>query len=93
VHRADNLPPSCDDCLRNYGSISLLEPSRPAQACNGIAVPKHNLKVNRNGLVGAVTRVWVGGAGFRIPTGARDYFLHIVQAVSGVKQLGFGVED
>jgi len=31
------LPPSCADCLD--GSLILLEPSGPAQACNGIALP------------------------------------------------------
>jgi hypothetical protein len=87
------LPPSYADCLRNYGSISLLEPSKPVQACNVIALRKDRLKVNRNGLVGAVTRVWVGRAGFRIPTGAKDfYFLQTVQTVSGVKELGLGID-
>ena len=78
------LPSSCADCLGNYGSVNLLEPSRPVQACNGIASPKHNLKVNRNGLVGAMIKVWVGRAGFRIPTGARDF--HFLQTVSGIKK-------
>ena len=31
------LPPSCADCLE----INLLEPSRPVQARNGIALPLH----------------------------------------------------
>jgi len=34
--RLTNLPPSCASCLE-IGSLNLLEPSGPAQACNGIA--------------------------------------------------------
>jgi len=68
-----------------------MEPSRPVQACNWIASPKHNLKVNRNGLVGAVTEVWVGRAGFRITTEARDFF-RPSKPFPGLKQLGLGVD-
>ena len=32
------LPPSCADCLET-GSLRLLEPCGPVQACNGIALP------------------------------------------------------
>ena len=32
------LPSSCADCLRNSGSLSLLESYGPAQACNAIAL-------------------------------------------------------
>jgi len=38
VRRADNLPPSCADVLKTE-SLNLLEPSGPAQAYNGIALP------------------------------------------------------
>ena len=34
------LPPSCAIVLKS-GSLSLLEPSGPVQACNGIALPLH----------------------------------------------------
>jgi len=32
------LPPSCASVLKS-GSLNLLEPSGPVQACNGIALP------------------------------------------------------
>ena len=34
------LPPSCADFLK-FGSLNLLEPSGPVQACNGVALPLH----------------------------------------------------
>ena len=36
--KADNLPPSCA-VFTKYGSLNFLEPSGPAQACNGTALP------------------------------------------------------
>ena len=33
------LPPSCADCFFKSGSLSLLKPSEPVQACYGIALP------------------------------------------------------
>jgi hypothetical protein len=39
VRRADNLTTFICRLFRNSGSLNLLEPSRPVQACNGIALP------------------------------------------------------
>jgi len=36
------LPPSCPTVLKS-GSLNLLEPSGPVQACNGIALPLHTV--------------------------------------------------
>jgi hypothetical protein len=38
VRKTDNLPPSCAD-VKKSGSLNLLEPCRPVQACNGTALP------------------------------------------------------
>jgi len=38
VRKADNLPPSCA-VVTKCGSLNFLEPSGPAQACNGTALP------------------------------------------------------
>jgi hypothetical protein len=83
------LPPSCADCLRNNGNISLLEPSRAVQVSNGIALPNHNLKVNRNGLVHAVTRVWLDEPDFEFRQGPEIFIFS--RPFPGVKQLGLGV--
>jgi len=37
--RLTTLPPSCADYLLKSGSLNLLEPSGPVQACNGITLP------------------------------------------------------
>jgi hypothetical protein len=37
VRKADNLQPSCAD-VKKSGSLNLLEPCGPVQACNGTAV-------------------------------------------------------
>jgi hypothetical protein len=36
------IPPSCADCLDIWVSLSLLEPSWPVQACNGVALSFYN---------------------------------------------------
>jgi len=41
------LPPSCADCLTS-GSLNLLEPSGPLQACNGIALPSAVMAIIRS---------------------------------------------
>ena len=38
MRKADNLPPSCAVVTKS-GSLNLLEPSGPVQACNGTALP------------------------------------------------------
>jgi len=38
VRKADNLPPFCTVVTKS-GNLNFLEPSGPAQACNGIAFP------------------------------------------------------
>ena len=38
MRKGDNLPPSCA-VVTKYGSLNFLEPSGPAQACNGTALP------------------------------------------------------
>jgi hypothetical protein len=38
VRKADNVPPSCAD-VKKSGSLNLLEPCGPIQACNGTALP------------------------------------------------------
>ena len=37
MRKADNLPPSCAVVTKS-GSLNFLEPSGPAQACNGTAL-------------------------------------------------------
>ena len=59
------LPPSCDDCFKS-GSLNLLEPSEPVQACNGIALPLHVV-------VGTATRLLAGRSRFRTPAGGIDF--------------------
>jgi len=39
MHRADNLITFMCLLPRNFGSLNLLEPYDPLQACNGIAFP------------------------------------------------------
>ena len=43
------VPPSCADCLKS-GSLNLLEPSGPVQACNGLALPPDKVTVQHNGI-------------------------------------------
>ena len=38
VRKSDNLPPSCAVVTKS-GNLNFLEPSGPAQACNGTALP------------------------------------------------------
>ena len=38
MHKADNLPPSCAVVTKSV-NLNFLEPSGPAQACNGTALP------------------------------------------------------
>jgi hypothetical protein len=61
------LPPSCADGLKS-GSLNLLEPSGPVQACNGIALPLYG----QNNII-SYAKIWTllqVSQAYRHPQGA-----------------------
>ena len=65
------------------GSLNLLEPSGPVQACNGIALP-FTFTLLYNGAVGIVTRLQTAESGVGTPAGARDFsLLESIRSSSG----------
>jgi hypothetical protein len=79
LRAADNLATFMCLLSRNSGSLGLLEPKGPDQACIGIALPFY-LRVGRDG-VGVATRYGLDGLEYRTP---------VVAVFSASVQTGLG---